>query len=94
MATPYFAGLIAIADQALHTRLGLINPLLYHLEQARAPGIVSVTQGSNTVSFIQNGKNITVPGYQARAGYNLVTGVGTIDAARFIEDLQELEAEQ
>ena len=49
---------------------------------------------SNTVSFIQNGKNITVTGYQARAGYNLVTGVGTIDAARFIEDLQELEGEQ
>jgi subtilase family serine protease len=94
VATPYFAGLIAIADQALHTRLGLINPLLYHLEQARASGIVSVTKGSNTVSFIQNGKNITVTGYQARAGYNLVTGVGTIDAARFIEDLQELEAEQ
>ena len=94
VATPYFAGLVAIADQALHTRLGLINPLLYRLEQARAPGIVSVTKGSNTVSFIQNGKDITVPGYQARAGYNLVTGVGTIDAARFIEDLRELEAEQ
>ena len=94
VATPYFAGLVAIADQALHTRLGLINPLLYRLEQARASGLVSVTKGSNTVSFIQNGKNITVTGYQARAGYNLVTGVGTIDAARFIEDLQELEAEQ
>jgi hypothetical protein len=53
-----------------------------------------VTKGSNTVSFIQNGKNITVTGYQARAGYNLVTGVGTIDADRFIEDLRELEAEQ
>ena len=94
VATPYFAGLIAIADQALHTRLGLINPLLYRLERARAAGLVAVTQGSNTVHFIQNGKNITVPGYQARAGYNLVTGVGTIDAARFIGDLQELEAEQ
>ena len=66
VATPYFAGLVAIADQDLHTRLGLVNPLLYRLEQARAPGIVNVTQGSNTVSFIQNGKNITVPGYPAR----------------------------
>ena len=90
VATPYFAGIVAIADQALHTRLGLINPVLYRLEQARAPGIVDVTQGSNTVSFIQRGKTITVRGYQARAGYNLVTGVGTIDAARFVQDLREM----
>ena len=67
MATPYFAGLVAIADQALHTRLGLINPLLYRLEQARAPGLVAVTRGSNTVRFIQNGKTVTVRGYRARA---------------------------
>src|SRR6202042_3057631 len=52
-ATPYFAGLVAIADQALHTRLGLINPLLYRLEQAHAAGLVAVTRGSNTVRFIQ-----------------------------------------
>ena len=90
MATPYFAGLVAIADQDLHTRLGLVNPLLYRLEQARAPGIVHVTQGSNTVSFRQNRKTVTVTGYPARRGYDLVTGVGTIDAARFIHGLRAL----
>ena len=90
VATPYFAGIVALADQALHARLGLINPVLYRLEQARAPGIVDVTQGSNTVSFIQKGKTVTVRGYRARAGYNLVTGVGTIDAARFVQDLREM----
>jgi subtilase family serine protease len=92
VATPYFAGLVAIADQALHTRLGLINPLLYRLEQARAPGLVAVTQGSNTVRFIQNGKTVTVSGYRAGPGYNLATGVGTVDAARFIQDLRALRA--
>ena len=90
VATPYFAGIVAIADQACGTRLGLVNPVLYRLEQARAPGIVDVTRGSNTVSFIQKGKKVTVRGYQARAGYNLVTGVGTIDAARFVQDLREM----
>jgi len=92
VATPYFAGIVAIADQALHTRLGLLNPALYRLEQQRAPGIVEVTQGSNTVSFMQNGKTVTVTGYHAAPGYNLVTGVGTIDAARFVHDLQRLRA--
>ncbi len=90
VATPYFAGIVAIADQSMHTRLGLLNPELYRLEQAHAPGIVAVTQGSNTVSFRQGRKAVTVRGYRAGPGYNLVTGVGTIDAARFIDDLRAL----
>jgi subtilase family serine protease len=92
VATPYFAGLVAIADQALHIRLGLINPLLYRLEQGHAAGLVAVTRGSNTVRFIQNGKTVTVGGYRARPGYNLATGVGTVDAARFVQDLRLLRA--
>jgi subtilase family serine protease len=90
VATPYFAGIVAIADQATHTRLGLLNPALYRLEQSHAPGIVPVTKGGNTVSFKQGRKTITVRGYQAGPGYNLVTGVGTIDAARFVHDLRAL----
>ena len=90
VATPYFAGIVAIADQAAHTRLGLLNPALYRLERSHAPGIVPVTRGGNTVSFKQGRKTITVRGYQAGPGYNLVTGVGTIDAARFVHDLRAL----
>ena len=90
VATPYLAGIVAIADQAVHARLGLLNPALYRLAQARAPGIIGVTRGSNTVSFAQGRKTMTVGGYQARRGYNLVTGVGTIDAAAFIRDLGAL----
>ena len=86
-ATPEFAGIVAIADQYAHKRLGLINPALYRLEQAHAPGIVDVTKGSNTVSFTQHGKTVTVQGYPARPGYDLVTGVGTINAARFVPEL-------
>src|ERR1022692_144139 len=86
-ATPEFAGIVAIADQYGHKRLGLINPALYHLKQDHAPGIVDVTSGSNTVSFIQNGKTYTLQGYQATPGYNLATGTGTINAARFIPEL-------
>jgi len=87
VATPMLAGLVAIADQDAHARLGLINPALYRLAQAYAPGIVPITRGSNTVSFSQGGRTVTVRGYPARAGYSLVTGVGTIDAARFVPEL-------
>ena len=92
VATPYLAGIVAIADQAMHTRIGLLNPALYRLEQVRAPGIINVTSGSNTVSFAHGRKTITVGGYQARRGYNLVTGVGTIDAAALIRELRALRA--
>jgi subtilase family serine protease len=87
VATPMLAGLVAITDQAAHTRLGPINPALYQLAQQHAPGIVPVTRGSNTVRVSQRGKTVTVRGYPARAGYSLVTGVGTVDAARFVPEL-------
>jgi subtilase family serine protease len=89
-ATPEFAGIVAIADQYAHHRLGLINPALYRLEQAGAPGIVDVTKGSNTVSFTLNGKSYAIKGYRAKPGYDLVTGVGTIDAALFVPELAGL----
>lgn len=89
-ATPELAGIVAIADQYAHKRLGLINPALYRLEQEHAPGIVPVTQGNNTVTFTQNGQTVTVQGYQAGSGYNLVTGVGTINAAQFVPELARL----
>ena len=91
-ATPEFAAIIAIADQMAHKRLGLINPYLYRLERRHAPGIVDITRGSNTVAFHANqgtdtGPIITVHGYRARRGYDLVTGVGTPNAARLVPEL-------
>jgi subtilase family serine protease len=97
-ATPEFAGIVAIADQyartRLHTgRLGLINPALYALERRHAPGIVDVTRGNNTVAFPSApGRITTVRGYRARRGYDLATGVGTIDAARFVPELARVAA--
>jgi subtilase family serine protease len=86
-ATPEFAGIVAIADQYAHQRLGLINPALYRLERAHAAGIVDVTKGNNTVTFPVNGQPFTVTGYSAAPGYNLATGLGTVNAARLVPEL-------
>jgi hypothetical protein len=67
--------------------LGLINPMLYQLAAARARGIVDVTSGNNTVSFSQGGAVRTVPGFSARPGYDLASGIGTIDARYFVPEL-------
>jgi len=86
-AGPLFAGIVALADQVAGHSLGLINPALYFLSAVHAPGLVDVTQGNNTVSFTQNGKSYTVPGFSARPGYDLVSGVGTVNAALFVPEL-------
>lgn len=87
-ATPLFAGIVALSDQEAGHGLGPINPALYALEGVHGNGLVSVTSGNNTVSFVNaSHKTVTVAGYDATSGYNLVTGLGTIDAASFVPAL-------
>ena len=86
-AAPLFAGIVALAAQRAGHPLGLINPALYFMSEAHAAGLVDVTQGNNTVSFSQNGQNVTVTGFSAQRGYDLASGVGTVDAAQFVPEL-------
>lgn len=86
-ATPLFAAIVALADQEAGHGLGLINPSLYALASVHASGLVPVTSGDNTVAFEGTGGQVTVKGFQARAGYNLATGLGTVDAAVFVPAL-------
>jgi len=89
-ATPLFAGIVALAAQVAGHPLGLINPALYQLSAQGAPGIVDVTSGNNTVSFVQGGRTQTVAGFGARPGYSLAAGVGTVDAQYFVPELAQL----
>jgi subtilase family serine protease len=89
-ATPEFAGIVALADQVAGHPLGLINPYLYQLSARHAPGIVDVVSGNSTVSFRQGGRQHTVFGYRARRGYDLASGVGTVNALDFVRELAQL----
>ena len=86
-ATPLFAGIVALAAQLAGHPLGPVNPALYRLAAAHARGIVDITKGSNTVSFTQGGRRHTVPGFTAVPGYDLASGVGTVNAADFVGEL-------
>ena len=83
-ASPIFSGIVALADQVAHHRLGLLNPGLYLLGALsqhgnNSTGIVDVTSGNNSFAG--------VTGFDAGPGYDLASGWGTIDAAKFVPAL-------
>jgi subtilase family serine protease len=83
-ATPIFSGIVALADQLAGHRLGLINPALYGLSYlpSRLSGEVDVTTGNNSYGG--------VTGYTAAKGYDLASGLGTINANAFVRALARL----
>ena len=85
-ASPLFAGMVAIADQVAGHQLGDINPILYRLGAGSA-GLPDVIKGNNTVSFTQAGSAHTVKGFAAVSGYDLASGLGTVDGAKLVAAL-------
>jgi subtilase family serine protease len=81
-AAPFWAGLIALADQEAGHPLGVVNSAIYRI--ARSPKYLKafhdVTTGNNTVVV----DGVTMPGYQAGPGWDPVTGWGTPDAQVFV----------
>ena len=77
--------MVAIADQIAHHRLGWINPEMYGL----GSGIVDITKGTNT--FLVEAPNgsalFTVPGWNAVHGYDMASGLGTVDGFKFAHAL-------
>ncbi len=93
VAAPVFAGVLALLNQSLITRgvlnragLGNINPALYRLAQT-TPGIFhDIVTGDNIVPCAQGSPNCGNGsfGYRAGTGYDLATGLGSIDVANFV----------
>jgi subtilase family serine protease len=98
LAAPLFAGVVALAYQYARRHgghaLGLINPALYQMEAAHDLGIVDITKGNNGVTFLRCNrrrcKTYTIKGFSAGPGYDLVTGVGTVNARYFVPELAKL----
>ncbi|HEX3830878.1 MAG TPA: S53 family peptidase [Solirubrobacteraceae bacterium] len=92
-ATPEFAGIVAIADQAAGHDVGLINPTLYaHASDHRFPGLTDITLGNNDPGTFTNAGpddpgTFTVDGFDATRGYDLASGLGTPNGAATIADL-------
>ncbi len=83
-ASPAFAGIMAlIVQNSGHQRQGNVNPKLYQLSYAQrglgGPSVFhDITSGDTSVP--------NVPGYNAVAGYNLATGLGSVDATALVHN--------
>jgi subtilase family serine protease len=88
-ATPLFSGIVALADQIAGHRLGDINQKLYELESNPQSGIVDVTEGENPYVVLDEEENplFEVPGYEAKKGYDMASGLGTVNGYVFAHAL-------
>jgi subtilase family serine protease len=77
-AAPFWAGIVALADQYAGHALGFVNPAIYRI--GRSPSYRSafhdITTGGNTVTYPGG----TVTGYRAAPGWDPVSGWGSPDA--------------
>jgi uncharacterized protein (TIGR03437 family) len=88
-AAPTFAGMTVLLNQKLGSGgVGNINPKLYALAQSN-PGIFhDITTGNNivTVACSQGQRDCAAApvGYYAGAGYDLCTGIGSVDMYKLV----------
>lgn len=101
-AAPSFAGIVAQLVESNGSRLGQINPALYALEwqdsltdcngstnttggNAIPCNFNDITVGNNSVPG-QSGYGSSSAPYQAGRGYDLATGLGSVNASRVIQE--------
>ena len=77
---PLYAGLVARLNQALGRRVGHLNPQLY--------GGLAARGATRDVVRGQNGSN-GVPGFRAAAGWDPVTGLGSLRGDKLLEALRD-----
>ena len=96
-AAPTFAGMLALISQSQGgARLGQANNVLYNLYANPAVNVANgpfhdVTTGNNSVVCVTTptlspdcGSNGFLKGYNAGAGYDAATGLGSVDVAQLI----------
>jgi uncharacterized protein (TIGR03437 family) len=91
-ASPVFAGIVALLNQYGEAQglsgggMGNINPALYALYTSTPNAFHDITEGNNIVSCVIGSLDCSSGsyGYIAGPGYDMVTGLGSVDAANLI----------
>lgn len=90
VSSPAFAGIMALVNQQTGSRQGNANYVLYKLATQQPTAFHDVTSGTIAMACATNSANCTTStaghaygvlnGYNAGAGYDLATGLGSVDA--------------
>lgn len=92
-AAPAFAGILALLQQEVGSRLGQVDYVLYGLAKSKYSTVFhDVTTGDNSVSCQASTPNCTpdtlnfefLSGYNATTGYDNASGLGSVDAAQLL----------
>jgi subtilase family serine protease len=102
-ATPSMAGIMALVDQTLDERQGNFNPTLYSLAATPSNSVFNdVTVASsgvascsidtpslcnNSIALAAGSNPPVLPGFSVNAGYDQVTGWGSINVANLLSSL-------
>ncbi len=87
--TPALAAIVALLNQSMNSPQGNINAVLYRLANLSASPLHDITSGGNVVPCQTNPPTTGCPtsgsgagsmGYSAGPGYDMATGLGSIDA--------------
>jgi hypothetical protein len=86
-STPSFAGVLALVNQSINATvpgLGNAGPALYALQTSAPLAFHDIVAGSNVVPCVAGTEDCpagtTEYGHNAAVGYDLVTGLGSVDA--------------
>jgi subtilase family serine protease len=86
--SPQWAGLVALAAQLRHARVGYLNPQVYALSLVKpvyAALFHDITTGDNSFTGEgDNGVTVTIPGFPATKGWDPATGLGTPKANNLV----------
>ncbi|HVM70795.1 MAG TPA: S53 family peptidase [Anaerolineales bacterium] len=83
--SPQWAAITAIADQKAGHDLGFINPALYQIakdKKAYKADFLDITSGNNSVTL-----DVAITGYNAGAGWDATTGLGSPVADQLVNAL-------
>ena len=95
VSSPAWAGILALVNQSQAAKhpeaqpgLGNINPALYRLAQATTDVFHDITVGDNKVPCVQSSPGCVggLVGFAASAGYDMATGLGSVDVAHLVNE--------
>ncbi|HTW78926.1 MAG TPA: Ig-like domain repeat protein [Terracidiphilus sp.] len=94
VSAPAMAGIMALAVEKTQSRQGLANTVLYPLSQQIPQAFHDITVGTNRVGCETGtpdcGSDGYLTGYSAGPGYDMATGIGSVDAMMLVNNWSQV----